>query len=190
MDDDQPKVVDHSQHHYHHHHHYYHHDQPGCHGSVNIQPKPKIYRVHCKVDSSYALADHEGTVILAPIDPTDPRQGWVRDDSLSIHIKDENGFPSFFLINKGSGRALKHPSGAGQRVELMRYDRGALLDGSMLWTAAGEEEYKAVRLQNNVRLNMDAFGCVKESGGVHGGTIIGVWEWNGGDNQRWKFVPY
>ncbi|VFR01355.1 unnamed protein product [Cuscuta campestris] len=151
------------------------------------------YAVHCKARPEYALSTRGGAVILAPVDRSDECQHWFREDMLSAQVKDEHGFPSFSLVNKATGKAVGHPAGAGRPVELVPYDRDGLqLDGSVLWTVAGEDgdEYKAIRMQNNVRLNMDALGGVKESGGIRDGTVVGVWEWNGGDNQRWSIVPY
>ena len=49
--------------------------------------------------------------------------------------------------------------------------------------------YRAIRMINNIRLNVDAFHDGKKSG-VHNGTIIGLWQWTEGDNQLWKIVPY
>lgn len=50
--------------------------------------------------------------------------------------------------------------------------------------------YRAIRMVNNIRLNVDAFHGDKKSGGVHDGTTIVLWEWNKGDNQLWRIVPY
>ncbi|VFQ67349.1 unnamed protein product [Cuscuta campestris] len=149
--------------------------------------KPTTYAVHCKAGPGYALSTRGGAVILAPVDRSDECQHWFREDKLSARVMDEHGFPSFSLVNKATGKAVGHPDGAGRPVELVPHDRdGVQLDGSVLWTVAGEDgdEFKAIRMQNNVRLNMDALGGVKESGGIRDGTVVGVWEWNGGDNQR------
>lgn len=43
---------------------------------------------------------------------------------------------------------------------------------------------------NNIELNMDAFHGDKDSGGVHDGTTVVLWDWNSGDNQLWKILPY
>jgi hypothetical protein len=43
---------------------------------------------------------------------------------------------------------------------------------------------------NNIQLNMDAFHGDKNSGGVHDGTTVVLWDWNKGDNQQWKILPY
>jgi hypothetical protein len=43
---------------------------------------------------------------------------------------------------------------------------------------------------NNTRLNFDAFHGDKDHGCVHDGTTVVLWKWCGGDNQRWKIVPW
>ncbi|CAH9080127.1 unnamed protein product [Cuscuta epithymum] len=183
-------------HHHHHfshqdHHHYHHHESP----RRETHPPPKqTYRVYCKADPCFALAVRDGTVILTPHDPTDPRQHWVKHDSVSALVKDEEGLPSFLLVSKATGQAIQHAVGGRQAVRLAPYGGdGGVLDGSLLWTAGpinGDEEYKDIRMQNNIRLKMDAFKGIPEFGGVSDWTVVGLWEWNEGDNQRWAIVPY
>lgn len=66
------------------------------------------------------------------------------------------------------------------------------LDESILWTESRDlgDGHRAIRMVNNVHLNVDAFHGDKHSGGVHDGTTIVLWDWNKGDNQRWKILPY
>lgn len=73
------------------------------------------------------------------------------------------------------------------QVQLVPYNPDQL-DSSILWTESKDmgDGYRAVRMVNNVHLNMDAFHGDKYSGGVHDGTIIVLWQWNSGDNQHWK----
>ncbi|RAL44148.1 hypothetical protein DM860_016394 [Cuscuta australis] len=181
----------HCHHHHHHgpqHHHHYFHNH--SHREEPLLGKPTTYAVHCKAGPGYALSTRGGAVILAPVDRSDEHQHWFKEDKLSAWVKDEHGFPSFSLVNKATGKAVGHHAGAGRPVELVPHDRdGVQLDGSVLWTVAGEDgdEFKAIRMQNSVRLNMDALGGVKESGGIRDGTVVGVWEWNGGDNQHAGF---
>lgn len=77
------------------------------------------------------------------------------------------------------------------QVQLMPYNPD-VLDESVLWTESKDigDGYRAVRMVNNIRLNVDAFHGDKKSGGVRDGTTIVLWEWNKGDNQRWRIVPY
>lgn len=118
-------------------------------------------------------------------------QHWYKDEKLSTRVKDEEGFPSFALVNKATGQAMKHSIGATHPVQLIPYNPD-VLDESILWTESKDigDGYRAVRMVNNIRLNVDAFHGDKKSGGVHDGTTIVLWEWNKGDNQRWKIAPY
>lgn len=61
-------------------------------------------------------------------------------------------------------------------------------DESVLWTLSEDlgDGYRAMRMATNTHLNLDAFQ--DSNGCVHDGTIIGLWEWLQGENQRWKIV--
>ncbi|KAH0454891.1 hypothetical protein IEQ34_016815 [Dendrobium chrysotoxum] len=65
-------------------------------------------------------------------------------------------------------------------------------DVSVLWTESKDlgDGFRCIRMVNNILLNFDAFNGDEEHGGVHDGTIIVLWEWLKGKNQRWKIVPY
>ena len=67
-----------------------------------------------------------------------------------------------------------------------------VLDESILWTESRDlgDTYRAIRMVNNIRLNVDAFHGDERSGGVRDGTTIVLWGWNKGDNQLWKILPY
>lgn len=45
-------------------------------------------------------------------------QHWIKDEKYSTRVKDKEGFPSFALINKATGQAIKHSVGATQPVIL------------------------------------------------------------------------
>lgn len=130
-------------------------------------------------------------MILAPSNPSDPHQHWIKDEKFSTRVKDEQGFPSFALVNKATGQAIKHSIGATYPVQLTEYNPNRL-DESVLWTESKDlgDGYRTVRMVNNIRLNVDAFNGDKNHGGVHDGTKIVLWEWKKGDNQRWNMVPY
>lgn len=147
--------------------------------------------MYCKAETNYCLAIRDGKVILARADPSDHTQQWVKDEKFSTKVKDEQGFPSFALVNKATGLAMKHSIGATHPVQLIPYNPN-VLDESVLWTESKDlgDRYRAIRMVNNIRLNVDAFNGDKNHGGVHDGTTIVLWEWKKGDNQRWKIVPY
>ncbi|GER44320.1 hydroxyproline-rich glycoprotein family protein [Striga asiatica] len=163
----------------------YHH-----HTEDELSNKPSV-KMYCKADTNYALTIRDGKVVLAPADPSDPRQQWIKDEKFSTRVKDEEGFPSFALVNKATRQAIKHSIGATQPVQLTDYIANGF-DESILWTESKDlgDGYRAVRMVSNIRLNIDAFNGDKNHGGVRDGTNIVLWEWKKGDNQRWKIVPY
>ncbi|KAM0038498.1 putative ricin B-like lectin [Helianthus debilis subsp. tardiflorus] len=180
----------------HHHHHiphmppiinHHHHQKPPEKYTDN---KPTV-RVYCKAKTDYALTIRDGQVILAPSDPSDPHQHWIKDLKFSTRVKDEEGYPSFALVNKATGQAMKHSVGATYPVQLTEYNPDKL-DESVLWTESKDlgDGYRAVRMVNNIRLNVDAFNGDKNHGGVRDGTKIVLWEWKKDGNQRWNMVPY
>jgi len=77
------------------------------------------------------------------------------------------------------------------QVQLAPYNPEQL-DASVLWTESKDlgDGYRAVRMVNNVHLNLDAFHGDQLSGGVHDGTTIVLWQWNNGDNQNWKITTH
>ncbi|XVE90087.1 hypothetical protein DITRI_Ditri20bG0048900 [Diplodiscus trichospermus] len=152
--------------------------------------KPTV-KVHCKSAPNFHLTIRDGKVVLAPSNPSDEFQHWYKDEKFSTRVKDEVGFPSFSLVNKVTGQAIKHSIGASHPVQLIPYKSGQP-DESILWSESKEvrDGYRAIRMVNNIRLNVDAFHGDKKSGGVHDGTTIVLWQWNKGDNQIWKIEPY
>ncbi|XP_073306688.1 ricin B-like lectin R40G3 [Primulina huaijiensis] len=148
-------------------------------------------RMYCKADSNYSLSIRNGKVILARHDPSDPFQRWIKDERHSTRVKDEQGFPSFALINKATGQAMKHSIGVTYPVQLIPYNPD-VLDEFILWTESKDlgDSYRAIRMVNNIRLNVVSFHGDKNHGGVHDGSTIVLWEWKKGDNQRWKIIPH
>ncbi|XP_020590025.1 ricin B-like lectin R40G3 [Phalaenopsis equestris] len=157
-------------------------------GSLNRQP---TVRVFTKAEENYSLSIRDGKVILARQDPSDEYQHWIKDLRYSTKVKDEESFPAFVLINKATGEAIKHSFGATHPVQLVPYNPN-FLDESVLWTESRDlgDGFRCIRMVNNISLNFDAFNGDEQHGGVHDGTIIVLWEWLKGKNQRWKIVPY
>ncbi|CAA3013529.1 Hypothetical predicted protein [Olea europaea subsp. europaea] len=187
-----PPVVSHQSETNPHHHHHHHPHLPSFvhHHSSEFANKTSV-RVYSKAETNYSLTIRDGKVILAPSNLSDPFQHWFKDEKFSTRVKDEQGFPSFALINKATGQAMKHSTGATHPVQLIPYNSD-VLDESILWTESKDlgDGYRTIRMVNNIRLNVDAFNGDKNHGGVHDGTIIVLWEWKKGENQRWKIVPH
>ncbi|KAJ4721210.1 Ricin B, lectin domain containing protein [Melia azedarach] len=169
----------------------HHHSSPGSAGPVSSLSGRPTVRVFSKAEPNFSLTIRDNKVVLAPSDSSDAFQHWYKDLKYSTRVKDEEGFPCFSLVNKATGQAIKHSVGATHPVQLIPYNPD-VLDKSVLWTESRDlgDTYRAVRMVNNIRLNVDAFHGDKNHGGVHDGTTIVLWEWAKGDNQRWKMVPY
>ncbi|KAG9134880.1 hypothetical protein Leryth_001223 [Lithospermum erythrorhizon] len=180
-----------------HHHHtptpvvvVHHHETTHHHAHPLVADRASV-KVYCKARPEFALTIHDGHVVLAPSNPADLRQHWVKDEKYSNRVEDDEGFPSFSLINKKTGQALKHSIGATHPVQLIPYNPDHL-DESILWTESRDlgDGYRAVRMVNNIRLNVDALNGDPQHGGVHDGTKIVLWEWKKGPNQRWNMTYY
>ncbi|XP_031262536.1 ricin B-like lectin R40C1 [Pistacia vera] len=149
-------------------------------------------RIFCKADPNFSLAvKYNNTLVLTPTDAREVEQHWYKVERFSRNRKDEEGFPCFSLINKATNLAMKHAKGDKQHVQLVPYNPNTY-DESILWSMSKDfgDGYRAMRMVNNIRLNVDALNGDKQSGGVHDGTNIVLWEWNQGDNQLWKIQSY
>lgn len=151
----------------------------------------RTVRIYPKAGEGFSLTIRNGQVVLAKADHNDDYQHWIKDEKYSTKVKDEDGFPSFALINKVTGEAIKHSIGETHPVRLIHYNPD-YLDESVLWTESKDtgQGFRCIRMVNNIKLTFDAFNGDKEHGGVHDGTIVVLWECWKGDNQRWKIVPY
>ncbi|XP_038979928.1 uncharacterized protein LOC103702207 [Phoenix dactylifera] len=160
-------------------------------GGAAPAPRQATVRIFTKAEENYSLSIRDGQVVLAPANPRDDYQHWIKDMRYATKVKDEEGFPSFALVNKVTGEAIKHSIGATHQVRLIRYNPD-YLDESVLWTESGDtgEGFRCIRMVNNIGLNFDAFHGDEDHGGVHDGTTVVLWEWLKGKNQRWKIVPY
>uniref|UniRef100_I1QDA8 Stress responsive protein n=2 Tax=Oryza glaberrima TaxID=4538 RepID=I1QDA8_ORYGL len=160
----------------------------GCGRTLPPQPTVKVY---CRANPNYAMTARNGAVVLAPANPKDEYQHWIKDMRWSTSIKDEEGYPAFALVNKATGQTIKHSLGQSHPVRLVPYNP-EVMDESVLWTESRDvgNGFRCIRMVNNIYLNFDAFHGDKYHGGVRDGTDIVLWKWCEGDNQRWKIQPY
>ncbi|KAJ6812120.1 ricin B-like lectin R40C1 [Iris pallida] len=182
------------------HHHHHHHHQPAPAAGQVYPPQQYVneeltrhptVRIYTKAEENYSLTVRNGEVVLAPANPRDEYQHWIKDMRHSTRVKDEEGFPSFALINKATGQALKHSLGPHQPIRVIPYNPD-FLDESILWSESKDlgDSFRCIRMVNNIRLNFDAFHGDEDHGGVHDGTTVVLYEWFKGKNQRWKIAPY
>ncbi|PWA85184.1 Ricin B lectin domain-containing protein [Artemisia annua] len=158
---------------------------------MNNDSEPIVVRVYTKAKVDYSLTIRDRKVILAPSNPSDPLQQWIKDEKFGKNIKDDEGFSSFALVNKATGQAIKHSIGVTYPVQLTDYNPQKL-DKTVLWTTSKrlDDGYRAIRAVDNVHLNLDGFEGIPELGGVRDGTRMVLWDWVEGDNQKWTIVGY
>nr|GEV75445.1 protein kinase-like domain, phloem protein 2-like protein [Tanacetum cinerariifolium] len=136
--------------------------------------KPTV-RVYCKAKTDYALTIRDGQVVLAPSNPSDPHQHWVKDLKFSTRVKDEQGFPSFALVNKATGQAIKHSVGATYPVQLTEYNPDKL-DESVLWTESKDlgDGYRATVIKGGPWSLTDIASCEIPMSRRLGGELIEI----------------
>ncbi|XP_038678672.1 ricin B-like lectin R40C1 [Tripterygium wilfordii] len=140
-------------------------------------------RIFTIADPKFSLSIRDDKVILAPTNPNDPNQVWYKDEKYAQGETDPNAFA---LVNKGTGQAIKHATGPGQPVELVPFNP-KIVDKSLLWIKGvdGVEGSNSILTLNNPNLAMDAEAANTQA---FDGTLIKLWNWNGGVNQFWSIV--
>ena len=148
-------------------------------------------RIFSKAAESYSLTARNGNVVLAPANPRDHKQHWIKDMVYGKDLKDEEGLPTFALVNKGTGQAMKHPLGPGKPVRLVPFNPD-IPDESILWSESYDlgDTFRCIRMANNICLSLGAFNGDDEHGGVQDGTPIVLYEGCRGKNQRWRIASY
>jgi len=148
-------------------------------------------RVHCKADPNFSLAVVPGQgPVMVPTDPRDDYQVWYKDETMSTRVTDETGASSFFLVNKATGEALRHPPEDLKQCLLAEYEPNGR-DESVLWTMSEDmgQGYRCIRLATKISRNLDVLRGDKKSGGVKEGSPAITFAWKKQDNQIWKMTP-
>lgn len=157
---------------------------------VNRFPEGVTVRIHCEANPGFFMAARGHVPVLAVANAYDPAQQWVKVDSWGLKIKDEVGYPSFALVNKASGLALKHGDKEWDQILLKEYSHEKP-DHSILWTLSADvgDGYQCLRPVNNIHLNVDAKQADSHNGGIHDGNELILFEWKKQSNQKWKLLP-
>jgi hypothetical protein len=127
---------------------------------------------------------------MAPFNPHDDYQVWVKEESMGTRVKDSTGSPAFALVNKATGQALRHAPADLEQVLLADFELG-VRDESLLWSQSEDmgEGYHCIRMVNKITSNLDALQGDKKSGGVKDGTPVILFAWKKQENQVWKIIP-
>lgn len=161
-------------------------------------PQGHLAKIFCKVDKTFNLAVRNDAPVMAPADSQDPTQLWVKDMSYGERTKDNFGSPAFALINRATGKVLKHGKEKGHQLHLVEY-RPGMLDEDVLFTESQDfgEGFKTVRMASDTLLNMTLFHdkegkkslfhhSSKSAHEVKEGTPLVLDTWHETDNQLWK----
>ncbi|KAJ3699485.1 hypothetical protein LUZ61_003190 [Rhynchospora tenuis] len=140
--------------------------------------------ISCRRKEGFNLTVCKGTVMLAPADSKDRNQIWIKDVSYANQVKDQDGKQAFALVNKATGKAIKHGFGPGWLVKLADFNRNDL-DSSFLWTESDKElGFKEIRMQANTSAAFHAF-YVNEADSNK--ALLTLRLRNDSTDQRWKF---
>ncbi|KAH7302527.1 hypothetical protein KP509_23G076400 [Ceratopteris richardii] len=140
-----------------------------------------VFRVFCKTHPGLNLAVHNDKLVLMPANTQDESQQWVKDESYGLRAKDCYGHPAFSLINKKTGKILKHGKHKGHQVHLMDYEAN-VRDDDIMWTESQDfgEGFKTLRCASNTLLNLTVSGQ---------GKSLELDTWHKTDHQLWKVFP-
>ncbi|KAL2609163.1 hypothetical protein R1flu_027736 [Riccia fluitans] len=172
----------------HHQQHHQGHVESPAYPPASTECKGELVKIFCQARPDYNLAVRDYEVVLVPGDDNDPYQTWIKDESWSTKVKDSAGFPAFALINKATGKALRHAEGMEAPVVLEEYEPN-VLNEVILWTTSDDvsDGYKAIRPVNNIHLNLDADHGLEKYGGVKDGNKVIFFKWKHEPNQLWMF---
>jgi hypothetical protein len=169
------------------------HGAPGySHESYGVSSaiRGEVVKITSRAAPNFNLGILGDEVTVVAANDNDPIQQWIKDESWSNKAKDSAGLPAFALINKGTGKALRHPQLAQEKVTVTAYHQNALNE-DVLWTESKDvgHGWHALRPVNNIKLNLDIDHGNKKYGAVKEGQAIIVFDWEDLENQHWKLEP-
>ncbi|KAL6841033.1 hypothetical protein ACP4OV_029002 [Aristida adscensionis] len=144
-------------------------------------------RIFCKMDSSLSVAIRNGVVVLAPNDPKDPTQHWVKDCYPVRRLTDEQGQKAFVLMNKAKLQALAVKPSPTSQVSLVGYNGDGTVDLTMVWTEGADVDdgFREVKWIRDTSKTLNALNAVKD------GTLVGFWPSSPHSaNAIWKMSPH
>ena len=155
---------------------------PGAFGgrsNVWLHQLPVYNRIKSMADATmvltYNATDPKRTLIVDPLTTDNDAQLWRIDDW------GDNGFT---IVNKAAPVAVQ-AGGNTDPITLVAWTPGLAGDHAR-WDLGGDEglDYHALRPEWDSGQNADVWG-----GGASAGQAVHTGGWNGGTNQKWRFVP-
>ncbi|XP_078166062.1 ricin B-like lectin R40G3 [Carex rostrata] len=145
----------------------------------HCRPSQPTVKIYCQTNVTYNLKVSNDAVLLAPANPADKH--WIKETTHCQHVKDEEKRATFALVNKATGKAIKH-SFFHHLVRLAPFDRNSL-DVSVLWTESGDmgKGFREIRMLSNTSMVLDSYYH-----DAYDNTLPVVLAKNDHTNQRWK----
>ncbi|KAL5206284.1 hypothetical protein ABZP36_034493 [Zizania latifolia] len=144
-------------------------------------------RIVCRANSNLTLAVRDGRVVLATPNRMDEYQHWIFDGRYCTMVKDTDGCWPLSLVNKGSGRALKHSFGNGHAVRLVPYNPD-FMDESIMWSGTKRDwgdGFNCIRMINNINSVLSTPSDDPRQ--INDGVQLILSEWKEAENQLWRF---
>ncbi|KAJ3705951.1 hypothetical protein LUZ61_009656 [Rhynchospora tenuis] len=149
-----------------------------------LVPTQQTITISCQSKEGYNLTIRDETVMLAPADPKDKYQVWIKEISYAKPVKDQDAKQAFALVNKATGKAIKPGFGTNFLVHLAKFNQD-YLDSSLLWTESEKElGFREIRMQSNTSAVFHAnyVGDAADSNEA----LLELRSMNDSKDQRWK----
>ncbi|XP_078166061.1 ricin B-like lectin R40C1 [Carex rostrata] len=148
----------------------------------HCRPSQPTVKIYCQTKVGYNLTIFNDTVMLAPDNPADKYQHWIKESTYCEHVRDEEKRPAFALVNKATGKAIKHTFAPLHLVRLAPLDKN-YLDASALWTEGSDvgNGFREIRMVNNLSWVFDAHDLQYQDW-----ALLSILRKTDHTNQRWK----
>ncbi|XP_078166244.1 ricin B-like lectin R40C1 [Carex rostrata] len=154
-----------------------------------FRPSQHTVKISYREKEGYNLAIDKqdgSTVLLVPANPKDKYQHWVKEMAYGVPVKDEKGQEAFALVNKATGKAIKHGFGSWCLVQVAPFNRN-YMDPSLLWTESSDvlsDGFRNIRMQNNINR---AF-YIWQMG--EGNLLVGLVSFENRKDTYWKIEDF
>ncbi|XP_078166100.1 ricin B-like lectin R40C1 [Carex rostrata] len=153
-----------------------------------FKPSQHTVKIICQAKQGYNLAiDTDGSTVLSvPSNPKDKYQYWIKETAYGVPVKDEKGQEAFALVNKATGKAIKHGFGYNYLVQVSPFNRN-YLDPSLLWTESSgvSHGFQQIRMQNSIDISFDIFNK-----GIGDSPLLGLSKSESGAHKNWKIEDF
>ncbi|XP_078166267.1 ricin B-like lectin R40C1 [Carex rostrata] len=153
-----------------------------------FRPSQNTVQINCQAKVGYNLAIDKdcSTVLLVPSNPKDIFQHWIKEMAYGVPVKDEEKQEAFALVNKATGKAIKHGFGNNYLVQVAPFNRNHI-DPSLLWTQSYyvPDSFRKIRMQNNIHL---VFNMLDKGLGKY--PLLGLSKNGSSSSQLWNIEDF